>query len=140
MAGKQDLPPDVSGERTPIGARGTWLDRDRTASMADEGGTSGAYMEMEAPFPRANGSRGKPRWLSLLGWGVLAASATVAGGLLLRAKLGAARPLVRERHRAADLDSETETGQGRRAQPRPARKRKSGTTTRRRASKRPPLQ
>jgi len=59
MAGKPTLPPDVDKRMNAKGAAdappGIWnaLDQERAASMADEGGASGAYMERQEPiYPR----------------------------------------------------------------------------------------
>ena len=75
MAGKQELAP-----------RWTSLDRDRAASMADEGGASGAHVETQGvplPLYRAHAQRSK--WLRVLGWSALVAGCgALARWLLLR--------------------------------------------------------
>lgn len=57
MAGRPTLPPDVEhrpevrGAAIPPPGLSDALDEERAASMADEGGRSGAYVERQAPLP-----------------------------------------------------------------------------------------
>ena len=57
MTGRPTLPPDVEhrpdmrGAAIPPPGLSDALDEERAASMADEGGRSGAYVERQAPLP-----------------------------------------------------------------------------------------
>lgn len=78
MAGRPTLPPGVQDRPDVLGAASDALDENRAASVADEGGRSGAYVERQSPLPLP-----RPWYREVRSW--LAISAfSIAAGLVAR--------------------------------------------------------
>lgn len=86
MVGKSNLPPDVDKRAHLHGAARTSpghtaLDEEREASMADEGGVSGAMMESQEAPGEAGGGGDREGGGSFLPKAVILGSAFVLGAL-----------------------------------------------------------